>query len=54
MKQTTKDEFGYSKPSPHFLMELRRIRQIDMSWFKWEDLKHKTITDEEYQKNKKV
>ena len=53
MKQTHKSEFGYSKPSPHFLMKLKMTRR-DMSWFNWSDLKHKTITDEEYQKNKKV
>jgi len=53
MKQTYKSEFGYSKPSPYFLMQLK-MTKIDMSWFNWEDFKQKTIADAEYKKNKKV
>jgi hypothetical protein len=41
MKHTTKSEFGYTKPSGSFLMMLKLHKNIDASWFKWEDFKKK-------------
>jgi|JYMV01.1.fsa_nt_gi hypothetical protein len=44
MKKIARSEFGYSKPSPSFLLQLRASR-VDMSWFKWEDMT--TISEEQ-------
>jgi len=53
MKQTTKETYRYSKPSPWFLRQLK-INRIDTSWFKWEDMVGRTITREEHEKISKV
>ena len=50
MKLTTRDQFGYSKPSATFLMKLS-MDQKDMSWFKWEDMP--TVSDEDKLKLKR-